>query len=71
MLNLTRTAGVGLVAFSVLLSGSVMWDASVLHGVLGPGVDEATVTLGAMSLALALTTVGYVMQKVGSLPAVD
>jgi len=71
MLNLTRTAGVGLVAFSVLLSGSVMWDASVLHGVLGPGVNEATVTLGAMSLALALVTVGYVMQKVGSLPAVD
>ncbi len=68
MLNLTRTAGVGLVAFSVLLSGSVMWDASVLHGVMGLGVDEATVTLGAMSLALALT---YIMQKVGSLPAVD
>ena len=68
MLNLTRTAGVGLVAFSVLLSGSVMWDASVLHGVMGLGVDEATVTLVAMSLALALT---YIMQKVGSLPAVD
>ena len=71
MLNLTRTACGGRVAFSVLLFGSVLWDASVLHGAQGPGVDEATVTLGAMSLALALTTVGYVMQKVGSLPAVD
>mgnify|MGYP004366259487 CR=1 FL=1 len=71
MWNLPKTTGIGFVAVSAGLFGLVLWDASMLHVALGLAVDEATVAIGAMTLSIALTTVGYVIQKLGEVSGAE
>lgn len=64
-----KTVGLGLVIAAAALFGAVLWDASVLHQALGSGLDETTVVLGAMTLSMALTTIGYVLRRAGDIVA--